>query len=42
MAAYKVDDGQSKLIKQDKENKKLWDEALQVTKEGGPVSVWLC
>ncbi|KAL4236714.1 ubiquitin-like with PHD and RING finger domains 2 [Mactra antiquata] len=35
IAAYKVSDSQSKLIKKDEENNKLWDEALTFTKEGG-------
>lgn len=38
VAAYKIDSAQSKLIGQDKENKKLWDEALEFTKEGGQVN----
>ncbi|KAL3878130.1 hypothetical protein ACJMK2_030501 [Sinanodonta woodiana] len=35
VAAYKIGSEQSKLIKEDKANKKLWDEALSHTKKGG-------
>jgi hypothetical protein len=38
VAAYKVDPDVSKLIKEDEENKKLWDDALGHVKEGAQVS----
>lgn len=38
VAAYKVGAEQKKRITQDSVNKKLWDEALEHTSEGGQVS----
>lgn len=37
-AAYKVSKEAEELIKNDKANKKLWDECLQFVKEGQQVS----
>ena len=39
VAAYKLSKEASSLIKEDEANKKLWEEAVQHTKEGGQVRV---
>ena len=38
---YKVDPAQSKLIKEDSLNQKLWEEALEHTAEGHQVGTYI-